>query len=72
MAVFILKIRMLELEFFFQMRKLTPERLNYLPKVTQLVLIEPRLISKLLNSNSGLSAGQSPNSHHMLPIRMEI
>lgn len=32
----------------------TSERLNYLPKVTQLVMIEPGLISKLLTSNSGL------------------
>ena len=35
----------------------TSERLNYSPKVTQLVIIEPELISKLLTSNSGLFAG---------------
>lgn len=46
---------MLELEFFFQKRKLkTSERLNYLPKVTQLVMIEPGMISKLLTPNSWL------------------
>lgn len=32
----------------------TSEGLNYLPKVTQLVRIEPGLIPKLLTSNSGL------------------
>lgn len=48
------------------------ERLNYLPKVTQRVMIETGLISKLLTSNSGFFAGQPPNSHHRLPTKMEM
>lgn len=50
----------------------TSERLNYLPKVTQLVTTEPGRMSKLLTCNSGLFAGQLPNSHHRLPTKMEM